>query len=152
MHNYTSSVTNTHGGEPSQREKPLGSLDNFLKLFLSQIQYQDPLNPVQDHEFIAQLAQFSQLEATQATNGHLNDIGLLLKGSLAYQGLQLLGKEVYFQTEEGTSFGPVTGITYEAGWPSLLVNGQRVEMGQVLQINLAPPMEGGGESDQQNTP
>lgn len=147
VNNSTSSPTFSHDNKLNQEKQPPASLDNFLKLFLSQIQYQDPLNPVQDHEFIAQLAQFSQLEATQTTNDHLNDICMLLKGNLSYQGLQLLGKVIYFQTGDGISHGPVTGITYENGWPSLLVEEEIVEMGQVLQINADPPAERGEEGD-----
>ena len=147
VNSSTSSSASLYNDKPKQKEQPLGSLDNFLKLFLSQIQYQDPLNPVQDHEFIAQLAQFSQLEGTQATNNHLNDIAMLLRGSLSYQGLQLLGREICFQTEDGISTGIVTGISYEGGWPSLLVNGQIIEMGQVSQIHLALPPKGGEEGE-----
>jgi len=36
--------------------------DEFLKLFIAQIQYQDPLNPLDSAEFTAQLAQFSSVE------------------------------------------------------------------------------------------
>ncbi|NLP17902.1 MAG: flagellar hook capping protein [Firmicutes bacterium] len=148
INSSTGTSSSSHDNKLDQKEKPLGSLDNFLKLFLSQIQYQDPLNPVQDHEFIAQLAQFSQLEATQATNDHLSDISMLLKSNLSYQGLELLGKEVYFQSEDGISFGLVTGISYESQWPSLLVNGQAVDIGQILQINTAPSTEGGEDGVQ----
>ncbi|HHW92224.1 MAG TPA: flagellar hook capping protein [Firmicutes bacterium] len=144
----TSTTTVAAYQTTKEASQPLASLDNFLKLLLSQIQYQDPLNPVQDHEFIAQLAQFSQLEAVQATNSRLNTIGILLESSLSYQGLQLLGREVDIQTKDGVVTGLVDGVTYENGRPALLVNGQRIELGQVLQVRIAAAAGGGEEGEQ----
>ena len=102
---------------------------------------------MQDHEFIAQLAQFSQLEAAQETNSRLTAIAMLLESSLSYQGLQLLGREVVIQTEEGLVTGLVEGVTYEDGRPVLLVDGQRVGLGQVLQVRVAA-VTGGGNGDE----
>ncbi|MFY9604549.1 MAG: flagellar hook capping FlgD N-terminal domain-containing protein [bacterium] len=143
----TTASTASTQGRTGENSPPLASLDNFLKLFLTQIQYQDPLNPVQDHEFIAQLAQFSQLEAAQETNSRLTAIAMLLESSLSYQGLRLLGREVVIQTEEGLVTGLVEGVTYEDGRPVLLVDGQRVGLGQVLQVRVAA-VTGGGNGDE----
>jgi len=147
---YVSGTTSAAAAstQPKTKENspPLASLDNFLKLLLTQIQYQDPLSPLQDHDFIAQLAQFSQLEAAQQTNNRLNTIAVLLESSLSYQGLQLLGREVIVQSGDGLVTGLVEGVTYENGRPTLVVNGQRIELGQVLQVRVAKA--GGGDEDE----
>lgn len=48
--------------------------DQFLKILLEQLKNQNPLNPVEDKEFIAQMAQFSQLEETRAMGENMGSI------------------------------------------------------------------------------
>jgi flagellar basal-body rod modification protein FlgD len=68
----TSSVSNENTSSNSGTEE-LGK-DEFLKLFIAQIQYQDPLNPLDSAEFTAQLAQFSSVEQLYGMNGKLGNI------------------------------------------------------------------------------
>lgn len=58
--------------------------DAFLKLLMTQMQYQDPLNPMENTEFVAQLAQFTSLE--QMNN--------LYKSSSYTQGMSMIGKDI----------------------------------------------------------
>lgn len=48
--------------------------DAFLKMLITQVQHQDPTNPMQDQQFIAQLAQFSELEQMQQVNASLQAV------------------------------------------------------------------------------
>lgn len=76
----------------------------FLNLLVAQLQNQDPLNPVDDKEFVAQLAQFSSLEQAMQTNERL---GLLQNTSTALNNAQVAG--LIGQTVEAT--GNKLGLT-----------------------------------------
>ncbi len=77
-------------------EKTTDSLgrDEFLKLFLTQMNYQDPLNPMDSQQFSAQLAQFSTLEQLYNVNDNLESMGASQSQSSRYQALNFIGKEV----------------------------------------------------------
>ena len=101
--------------------KTLGK-DEFLKLFTSQLRYQDPLNPVQGAEFTAQLAQFSSLEQLFNMNKKVDDL-------LAYQSslnnsmaINLMGRNV--TTQDGSA-GKVTGINFEKGITYLVLDNDK---------------------------
>jgi flagellar basal-body rod modification protein FlgD len=72
--------------------------EDFLKLLVTQLRYQDPLSPEDPKDFVAQLAQFSSLEQQINANQNLQDLGKLfqnLKESQNMtQGVSLLGKTV----------------------------------------------------------
>lgn len=65
--------------------------ETFLKLLITQLKNQDPLDPVQDKEFIAQLAQFSSLETLQSINEKLDGSA---SSSQVTQAVSLVGRNV----------------------------------------------------------
>lgn len=67
--------------------------EDFMKLLLVQMQNQDPLNPLQDSEFVAQLAQFSNLEQLQNANANLELLALGQSNLINSQALNLIGKD-----------------------------------------------------------
>lgn len=113
--------------------------NDFIKLFLSQLQFQDPLEPVDNREFLSQLAQFSNLEQTRQTSQ--NTEGLLVMNSSA-QALQLLNKTVQIQGQGAATIGAVTVVKFTNSGPELSI---QTTSGQVLtgirlsQISLVKP-------------
>lgn len=80
----------------AQTSSALGK-DSFLQLLVAQLQYQDPLDPVENTDFTAQLAQFSSLEALTEINDSMDQVNSL-QGSLNnMQALSFIGKEVNAQ-------------------------------------------------------
>lgn len=66
----------------------------FLLLFTTQLQNQNPLDPMENEAFVAQLAQFSQLEATTSMSDNLSGLIESMKGERLLQGSSLIGKSV----------------------------------------------------------
>lgn len=92
--------------------------DDLFKIMLTQLSYQDPLEPMDNQEFVAQLAQFNSLEQTRQQNEKIDS---LLSLQSANQATGLLGKTVEVTTDTGSVVGEVTTITFEQGSPSLTV-------------------------------
>lgn len=106
--------------------------DAFLKLLLTQLSNQDPLKPLEDKEFVAQLAQFNSLEQMQQTNKHLME---MLSGQSLSQASALLGRQVEADGgSEGVISGQVTAITLVAGRPMLTVDSLQVGLSAVSRV------------------
>ena len=83
--------------------------DDFLKLLITQMSHQDPTSPMENTEFIAQMAQFSSLE--QITN--MNQIFQQMNAVLASnQATQVLGKTVEVDLNGASASGVVDAVTY----------------------------------------
>lgn len=112
-------VVNNSGGDTTSKKNGLDAnktsgLDKeaFLQLLVAQMQYQDPLEPMDNTEYISQLATFSQLEATQNLSDTIS------------QGMAngLVGKYVILNTDAGTISGKVDYVMHEGGDIFLAVN------------------------------
>jgi len=130
------STGNTLGQAATQE---LGK-DVFLQLLVLEMQYQDPLNPMENTEMVAQLAQFSALEA--ATN--LNEQFETLSGNVDQlnfiSGAQLLGKTVTGIDADGEiQTGMVESIQLDGSLVVLTVNGKFMPMSGILSIVPTPP-------------
>lgn len=107
---------------------------DFLKIFMEELSYQDPLNPVDNKEFMAQLAQFSTLQEARTTNQKLDNLLTLNAESLA---MSLIGKYVALANDEA-HFGTVSEVDFVNGVPKLKanINGelQEVDLSQVAAV------------------
>lgn len=91
---------------------------SLLRIILTQLTYQDPLKPMDNTEFVSQLAQFSQLQQTQALNDQITS---LLSAQSAMQATALLGKTVDIATPSGTLSGAVQSISFTSGKPTVTI-------------------------------
>jgi flagellar basal-body rod modification protein FlgD len=95
--------------------------DDFMKILVAQLRNQDPLTPMEDKDFIAQMAQFSTLEQMESLN----------TGALFSQACALVGKDVYslIGNGDGTTqavFGKVQSVQTIQGIPYLDVGGKLI--------------------------
>ena len=117
---------NQNGRVPNQS---LGK-DEFLKILLTQLAHQDPTAPMEDKEFVAQMAQFSSLE--QMTN-MAADFAKMARMLRVTEASSALGKSVEINLENETVQGVVRAVTREE-MPSILVNGKFYEWDQVSAV------------------
>jgi len=110
--------------------------DMFLQLMVAQMKYQDPLNPTDSSEFLAQTAQFTALEKMQEV---ADQSAMLLSTQLAFGASSLIGQTVRWYDESGVEqSGTVQGTTYLATGPVLSVDGRQVAITDVLSVGDAP--------------
>ncbi|MEI6783611.1 MAG: flagellar hook capping FlgD N-terminal domain-containing protein [Verrucomicrobiota bacterium] len=111
--------------------------NDFLKLLVAQLSAQDPMNPVSNTDFAAQMAQFSTLQATQTMQKNLSGVE---SSQAVLQANSLLGRTVQVQSPSGAiDSGAVSAVTFQSGSPSLIVNGQSYNLSSVLSVSLPQP-------------
>jgi flagellar basal-body rod modification protein FlgD len=105
--------------------------DDFLNLLVTQLRYQDPLEPMEDKEFIAQIAQFSALEQMQNLNTSFSSA----------KAFSLIGKKVTANTADDSSNeiklieGIVSSVKMSQGKVFLVVNGEDVAVEDVTDVS-----------------
>lgn len=103
---------------PTSSQASIIGQEDFLKILLTQLNYQDPLKPLDNQEFLAQMAQFSSLEQSRQLNDRVDTL-LTIQSST--QSIGLLGKTVDISTDTGTVTGQVTTLTFKEGQPFMTV-------------------------------
>lgn len=94
------------------------SMQDLLRVMLTELTYQNPLKPVENKDFMTQIAQFSSLDASQRLNQNLEK---LLSLQSVNQSVGLLGKTVDIKTATGTATGQVTALSLASGDPQLTI-------------------------------
>jgi flagellar basal-body rod modification protein FlgD len=95
--------------------------DDFLKLFVAQLQHQDPMNPMNDSDFMGQMASFSSLEQISNLAAANNQMAANLSSTSA---IGLIGRTVsYVDANDEIHTGVVEKVTTAGGSPSLTVAG-----------------------------
>ena len=106
---------------------------DFLNLLVAQLKYQDPMNPVDNKDFTAQLAQLQTVEQAQQTNEAL--LALTYLGQLA-QASSLVGRTV---TADLPDTGPVSGtvseVRFTGGVAELMVGGKAVGLQNLTKVS-----------------
>jgi flagellar basal-body rod modification protein FlgD len=92
--------------------------EDFLRILLTQLRFQDPLKPVDNQQFVAQLAQFSALEINRQQS---EKIDTLLSIQASDQAVDLIGKSVELRTAQGNTVGKVTAVSFASGAARLTV-------------------------------
>ncbi len=115
--------------------------DDFLQLMVAQLQNQDPLNPLSNEDFLAQLAQFSSLEQMQNLNQSVSNLSL---SSRLGDAAGFIGADVHFvepSTGEIQS-NTVQQVEVVDGEIVLIAGNHRIAIADVLRVSReAPPTD-----------
>jgi flagellar basal-body rod modification protein FlgD len=124
--------------KPAKTADPSGSLgsDAFLKLLVAQLKYQDPLNPADGAEFLAQTAQFTMVEKLTTMVKQGEDMALSQQET---QAAQLVGKQVTYVSATGAKLeGMVESTSFASDGQTLVIDGQSVKLSAVTGVNGGP--------------
>lgn len=103
----------------------------FLQLLVTQLRCQDPLEPMDDREFIAQLAQFSSLEQLQNMNSNL---GFFMDLTILQQASNLVGKEVDVYGGDEDITGIITEVRFTNKGPMIVIDDEEYPLTDILRI------------------
>ena len=118
---------NTVNGRTASQQ--LGK-DDFLKLLITQLSNQDPTNPMEDTQFIAQMAQFSSLEQMTNMNESFNKMAAMINSS---QAAATIGRTVDIDVGDTTVRGVVEATTM-GSQPQVMVNGMYYDLDKIKAV------------------
>ncbi len=121
------------------------SSENFMKLFTTQLKYQNPMQPQDSSAFLSQLAQMSSLEQQQKQTDYLSKLGSINTATLQVDQISMastfIGKTIKYIPEgedtgsTNTQSGVVSGIKLERdGSVSFTVNGKTVPLASLVEM------------------
>ncbi len=136
---------------PKKKNDVLGK-DDFLKLLVTQLQMQDPMEPLKDKEFIAQMAQFSTLEQLKNIAGGFEELNAAFNKfmekeagdySTRYLGaISLLDKEIAGMDSAGEMVtGIVTGVSVNDGSPKVFIGDVKIDWQDIVEVKVPPKPE-----------
>src|SRR3954447_6828582 len=127
----TAPTTGTDTGATTTTSKSADK-DMFLQLLVAQMKYQDPMNPTDSSQFLAQSAQFTALEKMQAVADQTQQ---LVASQMAFGASGLVGRTISWTDAQGaTQSGGVTGVTFGTDGPMLDVGDSQVALSQVQTV------------------
>jgi len=127
---YTSKTTTDVGSKKSSMDDP----DTFLKLLVTQLRYQDPSKPADSTQFLAQTAQFTQVQK-------LGQIADMMQAQQLIGASALVGRTVTYQDADGVSQTGVVAKTKLNGdsEPTLVVGNTDVQLSKVTEVRETAP-------------
>lgn len=130
-------TTATSVSAPTSQPKQILGKDDFLKILVTQLQNQDPAQPLQDREFIAQMAQFSTVEqiSNMAKYQKLTYEELSGQHSSLADLSNWIGKEIQWGPDSSSlQTGVVDAVRLRDGIPYAEVKGQQIPIEQIIRV------------------
>ena len=138
---HTSGVNSTTSTSQAttrtQTSKANSDKSDFMKLLVAELQYQDPMNPTTDREYIGQLAQFQTLDLMQKLSDTMSAMADMQQLG---QGAALIGKTIEAKQDgsEELVTGVVTEVGIESGVAILRIGDTTVPLHNVIRVTETP--------------
>jgi flagellar basal-body rod modification protein FlgD len=130
-------LSNYQNQTKSSGSSSLGK-DDFLKILMTQLQNQDPLNPMQDQDFISQMATFSSLEQMTNLNSSMDNFVKSAEQNQFMQASSMIGKTVtYLDDQDNEMTAVVQSVLFKDGSTSFQLNDDNqtsITSGQMTKI------------------
>ncbi|HVW34220.1 MAG TPA: flagellar hook capping FlgD N-terminal domain-containing protein [Acidimicrobiia bacterium] len=129
-------VTGATDGATGSTDPQVMGKDMFLKLLVAQLKYQNPMEPVDSSQFMAQTAQFTMVEKLEAMAAQTD---ALVAGEASQRAAGLLGRQVGYADANGNAqTGVVTGTRLGSDGPVLLLSDKtELPLSSVREVSLA---------------
>lgn len=141
-----SSTSESASQSKSSESNSILGKDAFLQLLITQLANQDPTNPMEDRDFIAQMAQFSSLE-------QMNNVAAELRGLRQMFSLSsgLIGKTVHWSGSDGILTGIVDSIVLREGETLIQVGDHEIPFERIIRVSESQIDDGPPEEDDEAT-
>ncbi|HFB64762.1 MAG TPA: flagellar hook assembly protein FlgD [Aeromonadales bacterium] len=132
---YSQLGLRSQAGASAESDRTSLGQDDFLKLMTQQLANQDPFKPLEDGQFIAQMAQFSSVDSLQKLENSFSDLSVALSSNQALQASTLVGNnvmvpaDVVYVEDTGGASGLVGGLTAPVKDATLTITDQS---GQII--------------------
>lgn len=125
--NNTNNTTSNSGTTNTREKNDALGKDDFLQLLITQLRYQDPMSPMEDKDFIAQMAQFTSLEQMQNMNSSMQ----------MSQASDLIGMAVKWTDTNGKEQTDVVqSVRMVNHQPKLVLSSTSIDLNQVTAIGV----------------
>ncbi|HJT31712.1 MAG TPA: flagellar hook capping FlgD N-terminal domain-containing protein [Pirellulales bacterium] len=129
------SGSSTAGSSASTTSSGLTGItpDDFLKMLITELQNQDPMNPTNSDQIMQQISEIRNIQATSDLTTSLNSV--VLGQSLATAG-SLIGRQIEGLASDGTQVsGAVSSVSLKNGTPEVNVGGQTLELSNITSVD-----------------
>jgi len=126
----TSSATSTTA---TSSTSSLISKDAFLNILMTQLKYQDPMNPTDTNQFLSQLASITEVESLENISTTLDSINLTVSAGNINQWVGLIGKTVTVDSGDTLSYGDSVTITPASTYDKVVLNLTDSTTGETVQ-------------------
>ncbi len=136
MINAVTGVSSQDANSPTIADSIEGGEDLFLQLLVAQVRYQDPLEPMNNNEYLAQTAQFTMVEQITKLAEQQTELLAFQRATLA---AGMVGQTVagIDETDGRSVSGVVDTVEYNFGDPQLVIGDQRVGLDEVISTGVA---------------